>query len=177
MKAVLPHTAHRFARAIIMPNLRPPVVTTDMAISYRDRILEALPTGVCFQPLMTLYLTDHTTPEEIVAAKASGVVYGVKYYPAGATTHSDLGVTDIARCYATLGEMQRVGMPLLVHGESTDPEVDVFDRERVFIDHPTIPAITGCDGAHHDPRGGGLRSSYGGPYRCDHYSSSPVAES
>ena len=139
MKAVLPHTAHRFARAIVMPNLRPPVVTTDMAASYRDRILEALPPGTHFQPLMTLYLTDHTTPEEIVAAKASGVVYGVKYYPAGATTHSDLGVTDIARCYATLSEMQRVGMLLLVHGESTDPEVDVFDRERVFIDQVLFP--------------------------------------
>ncbi len=139
MKVVLPHTAHRFARAIVMPNLRPPVVTTDMAASYRDRILEALPPGMHFQPLMTLYLTDHTTPEEIVAAKASGVVYGVKYYPAGATTHSDLGVTDIARCYATLVEMQRVGMPLLVHGESTDPEVDVFDRERVFIDQVLFP--------------------------------------
>ena len=139
MKAVLPHTAHRFARAIVMPNLRPPVATTDMAASYRARILEALPPGMHFQPLMTLYLTDHTTPEEIVAAKASGVVHGVKYYPAGATTHSDLGVTDIARCYATLGEMQRVGMPLLVHGESTDPEVDVFDRERVFIDQVLFP--------------------------------------
>ena len=139
MKAVLPHTAHRFARAIVMPNLRPPVVTTDMAVFYRDRILEALPPGVRFQPLMTLYLTDHTTPEEIVAAKASGVVYGVKYYPAGATTHSDLGVTDIARCDATLGEMQRVGMPLLVHGESTNPEVDIFDREGVFIDQVLFP--------------------------------------
>jgi dihydroorotase len=139
MKAVLPHTAHRFARAIVMPNLRPPVATTDMAASYRDRILEALPPGMRFQPLMTLYLTDNTTSEEIVAAKASGVVYGVKYYPAGATTHSDLGVTDIARCYATLSEMQRVGMPLLVHGESTDPEVDVFDRERVFIDKVLFP--------------------------------------
>jgi dihydroorotase len=139
MKAVLPHTAHRFARAIVMPNLRPPVVTTDMAASYCDRILEALPPGVRFQPLMTLYLTDHTTPEEIIAAKASGVVYGVKYYPAGATTHSDLGVTDIARCDATLGEMQRVGMPLLVHGESTDPEVDIFDREGVFIDQVLYP--------------------------------------
>ncbi len=139
MKAVLPHTAYRFARAIVMPNLRPPVVTTGMAASYRDRILEALPPGVRFQPLMTLYLTDHTTPEEIIAAKASGVVYGVKYYPAGATTHSDLGVTDIARCDATLDEMQRVGMPLLVHGESTDLEVDVFDRERVFIDQVLFP--------------------------------------
>ena len=139
MRVVLPHTAHRFARAIVMPNLRPPVATTDMAASYRARILEALPPGMHFQPLMTLYLTDHTTPEEIVAAKASGVVYGVKYYPAGATTHSDLGVTDIARCYATLVEMQRVGMPLLVHGESTDPEVDVFDRERVFIDQVLFP--------------------------------------
>ena len=139
MKVVLPHTAHRFARAIVMPNLRPPVATTDMAASYRARILEALPPGMHFQPLMTLYLTDHTTPEEIVAAKASGVVYGVKYYPAGATTHSDLGVTDIARCYATLVEMQRVGMPLLVHGESTDPEVDVFDRERVFFDQVLFP--------------------------------------
>lgn len=119
-----------------MPNLKPPVVTTEMALAYRNRILAALPAAVRaqFAPLMTLYLTDNTQPSEIVRAKESGAVYGVKYYPAGATTHSDAGVTDIANCYATLETMQQVGLPLLVHGEVNDPAVDVFDKEKVFIE-------------------------------------------
>lgn len=124
-----------------MPNLKPPVVTTEMALAYRDRILAALPVAMQaqFVPLMTLYLTDNTHPSEIVRAKKSGAVYGVKYYPAGATTHSDAGVTDIANCYAALETMQQVGLPLLVHGEVTDPAVDVFDKEKVFIDRVLFP--------------------------------------
>lgn len=141
MQAVLPYSAKQFARAIIMPNLKPPVVTTEMALAYRDRILAALPVAMQaqFVPLMTLYLTDNTHPSEIVRAKKSGAVYGVKYYPAGATTHSDAGVTDIANCYAALETMQQVGLPLLVHGEVTDPAVDVFDKEKVFIDRVLFP--------------------------------------
>ena len=124
-----------------MPNLKPPVVTTEMALAYRDRILAALPAAIRaqFVPLMTLYLTENTHPSEIVRAKKSGAVYGVKYYPAGATTHSDAGVTDIANCYAALETMQQVGLPLLVHGEVTDPAVDVFDKEKVFIDRVLFP--------------------------------------
>lgn len=139
MRDVLPDTAKRFARAIVMPNLRPPVTTVDQAAAYRDRILIALPSGMSFEPLMTLYLTDNTKPEEIVKAKASGFVHGVKLYPAGATTNSDSGVSDIAKCYATLAEMEKQGMPLLVHAEVTDPDVDVFDREAVFIERHMIP--------------------------------------
>lgn len=124
-----------------MPNLKPPVVTTDMALAYRHRILAALPAEMQaqFVPLMTLYLTDNTHPSEIVRAKESGAVHGVKYYPAGATTHSDAGVTDIANCYAVLETMQQVGLPLLVHGEVTDPAVDVFDKEKIFIDRILFP--------------------------------------
>jgi dihydroorotase len=140
--AVLPDTARRFARAIVMPNLKPPVTTTKLALAYRDRILAALPAGARFQPLMTLYLTDSTPPEEIAAARASGAVHAVKYYPAGATTHSDAGVTDIARCHRALEAMEKHGMPLLVHGEVTDPEVDVFDRERVFIEQVLAPLVS-----------------------------------
>ena len=141
MKAVLPDTARRFARAIIMPNLRPPVATTAAAGAYRDRILAALPADVSFLPLMTLYLTDNTRPEEIRTAKAAGFVHGVKYYPAGATTNSDAGVTDIHKCFDTFGTMADVGMPLLIHGEATDPNVDVFDREKVFIERALIPLV------------------------------------
>lgn len=141
MRAVLPDSARRFARAIVMPNLRPPVVTTVMALAYRERILAALPQNMRFEPLMTLYLTDNTAFTEIIEAKASGAIHGVKYYPAGATTNSDSGVTNIARCYAVLETMQQVGMPLLVHGEVTDPAVDVFDRERVFIERVLTPII------------------------------------
>jgi dihydroorotase len=133
MESVLPDTARQFARAIIMPNLRPPVTTTAQALAYRARILAALPQGMTFEPLMTLYLTDNTGPEEIRRARESGIVHAVKLYPAGATTNSDAGVTDLRKPYAALEEMQRCGMPLLVHGEVTDSHVDVFDREAVFI--------------------------------------------
>jgi dihydroorotase len=139
LRAVLPDTARRFARAIVMPNLKPPVTTTRLALEYRDRIRAAVPAGARFQPLMTLYLTDSTPPAEIGAARASGTVHAVKYYPAGATTHSDAGVTDIARCHRVLEAMEKHDMPLLVHGEVTDPEVDVFDRERVFIERVLAP--------------------------------------
>ncbi len=138
LAAVRPHTTRQFARAIVMPNLRPPVTTTEQALAYRDRIVAALPQGSDFTPLMTLYLTDNTPPQEIARAKQAGIV-AVKLYPAGATTNSDAGVTDLVRTYATLDEMQRHGMPLLVHGEVTDPDVDVFDREAVFIDQVLEP--------------------------------------
>jgi dihydroorotase len=141
MHAVLADTAQRFARAIIMPNLRPPVTTTELALAYRQRILEALPPDSDFQPLMTLYLTDNTTPEEIAHAKASGMVHGVKLYPAGATTNSDSGVTDIHKCHAALEAMQAHDLPLLVHGEDTHPLVDVFDREQVFIGKVLVPLL------------------------------------
>lgn len=139
--AVLPDSARQFARAIIMPNLKPPIVTTEMARAYRARILAALPTVMRtrFEPLMTLYLTDNTRPSEIIRAKESGIVHGVKYYPAGATTHSDAGVTDIEKCYLTLEAMERFNLPLLVHGEVVDSGVDVFDRESVFIDRILLP--------------------------------------
>jgi dihydroorotase len=139
MADVLPHTARQFARAIVMPNLKPPVTTTALALAYRARILAALPPGVRFEPLMTLYLTDNTPAEEIRRAKASGVVHGVKLYPAGATTHSDAGVTSLAKCARALEAMQDVDLPLLVHGEATRGAIDVFDRERVFIDEVLIP--------------------------------------
>jgi len=141
LSAVLPDTARQFARAIVMPNLKPPVTTTALAGAYRERILAARPAGNDFQPLMTLYLTDATPPAEIAAAKASGFVQGVKLYPAGATTNSDSGVTDIRRCDDTLAEMARLGMPLLIHGEVTDAEIDVFDREAVFIDRILGPLL------------------------------------
>jgi dihydroorotase len=138
---VLQDTAARFGRAIVMPNLRPPVTTTEAALGYRDRIVAALPAGSGFQPLMTLYLTDNTRPEEIARAKASGAVHAVKYYPAGATTNSDSGVSDLARCYPVLEAMAEHGMPLLVHGEVTDPAVDIFDRERVFLERVLEPLV------------------------------------
>jgi dihydroorotase len=134
LKAVLPDVAREFARAIVMPNLVPPVVTTEDARAYRERILAALPAGASFQPLMTLYLTGSTPPEEIARAKASGIVHAVKLYPAGATTHSDRGVTDIRAAYPVFEAMQREGMVLCVHGEVVDPSIDIFDREKVFID-------------------------------------------
>ncbi|WP_394780377.1 dihydroorotase [Undibacterium sp.] len=139
LASVLPHTAHQFARAIIMPNLKPPVTTTEQAAAYRQRILAALPQGSTFEPLMTLYLTDNTPPEEIRRAKASGFIHAVKLYPAGATTNSDAGVTDLTKCYKTLEAMQEVGMPFLVHGEVTDSAIDIFDREAVFIDKVMRP--------------------------------------
>jgi len=136
---VLPHTAAQFHRAIVMPNLKPPVSTTALALAYRERILAARPAGSDFEPLMTLYLTDNTPPAEIHRAKASGVVHAVKLYPAGATTNSDSGVTDLARCAPALAAMQDAGMVLAIHGEVTDRDIDVFDREKVFIDEKLIP--------------------------------------
>ncbi|RFB69417.1 MULTISPECIES: dihydroorotase [unclassified Herbaspirillum] len=139
MASVLPHTVHQFARAIVMPNLKPPVTTVALASAYRDRILAALPAGSDFEPLMVLYLTDNTPPEEIRKAKDSGFVHAVKLYPAGATTNSDAGVTDLRNCYKTLEVLQETGMPFLVHGEVTDPAIDIFDREAVFIDRVMTP--------------------------------------
>ena len=141
MAAVLADSAKRFARAIVMPNLVPPVRTTEQALEYRRRIVAALPMGAAFEPLMTLYLTDDTPPEEIARARLSGQVFGVKLYPAGATTHSDAGVTRLSRCFHALEKMQELGMPLLVHGESTDPAIDVFDRERAFIEEVLGPLV------------------------------------
>lgn len=141
LNAVLPDTAKRFGRAIVMPNLRPPVTTTALALAYRERILQALPAGAQFEPLMTLYLTDNTSAEEIAKAKASGLVHGVKLYPAGATTNSDSGVSNLGHCVKALEAMEKVGMPLLVHAEVTDAHVDVFDREKVFIDKIMQPLL------------------------------------
>ncbi len=138
MAAVLPATAAQFARAIVMPNLKPPVTTAAAASAYRERILAALPKHTDFTPLMTLYLTDNTPPDEIARARAAGVV-AVKLYPAGATTNSDAGVTDIRKTTATLEAMQRQGLLLLVHGEVTDAQIDVFDREAVFIERVMQP--------------------------------------
>ena len=139
LRAVIGASAAQFARAIVMPNLKPPVATTAMALQYRERILAALPAGSRFEPLMTLYLTDNTPAAEIAAARASGAVHALKLYPAGATTNSDAGVTDIRRVHPVLEAMQREQMPLLVHGEVTDPAVDLFDREAAFIDEVLIP--------------------------------------
>ena len=141
LEAVLPDTAKRFGRAIVMPNLKPAIRSTQQALHYRDRILGALPEGSEFEPLMTLYLTDDTPPEEIARAKISGRVMGLKLYPAGATTNSDEGVTRISRCFHTLERMEELGMPLLVHGEVTDPAIDVFDRERAFIEEVLGPLV------------------------------------
>ena len=141
MASVLPDTARQFARAIVMPNLRPPVTTTEQAQAYRARILAALPAGMSFEPLMTLYLTDITGAEEIRKAKASGIVHAVKLYPAGATTNSDAGVTDLRKTYAALEAMQACGMPLLVHGEVTSADIDIFDREAVFIERVMQPLL------------------------------------
>ncbi len=138
LATVVPHTARQFGRAIVMPNLKPPVTTAAQAVAYRERILGAVPAGVAFEPLMTLYLTDALPPDEIRRARDAGIV-AVKLYPAGATTNSDAGVTDLRKTYATLETLQREGLPLLVHGEVTDPAVDVFDREAVFIDRVMLP--------------------------------------
>jgi dihydroorotase len=139
LAAVLPHTASQFGRAIIMPNLQPPVTTTAQALAYRKRILSAVPIDADFSPLMTLYLTDNTTPDDIIEAHASQQVRAIKLYPAGATTHSDAGVTAISNTYAALEVMERLGLPLLVHAEVTDSGVDVFDREKAFIDRHLEP--------------------------------------
>ena len=139
LASLVAHTAERFARAIVMPNLTPPVKTVAEAEAYRRRILAALPVGSRFQPLMTLYLTESTTAEEIARAKASDSVFAVKYYPAGATTNSQSGVRDLAHVYHVLEAMERHELPLLMHGEVTDPDVDIFDRERVFIERHLLP--------------------------------------
>jgi dihydroorotase len=141
LASVVGATARQFARAIVMPNLKPPVVTVAQARAYRKRVLAALPKGAAFEPLMTLYLTEATQPGEIEKAAASGFVRAVKYYPAGATTNSASGVTDIRKCDAALEAMQARGIPLLVHGEVTDPEVDVFDRETVFLERILAPLV------------------------------------
>ena len=139
MRAVLPHTTRQFGRAIIMPNLKPPVRTVEEARLYRDRILDAVPVVANFEPLMTLYLTDNTPADEIARAAASGFVKAVKYYPAGATTNSDSGVTDLRKCDAVLAAMAEIGLPLLMHGEVTGDDVDVFDREKIFVERHLIP--------------------------------------
>jgi dihydroorotase len=147
LASVVHDAAQRFARAIIMPNLTPPVTTVEAARAYRDRIFDALaasPAKTRFEPLMALYLTDHTPAAEIRKAKASGFVHAVKLYPAGATTHSDAGVTDIAKCMPAIEAMQETGLPLLVHGEVTDPSVDVFDREAVYIERTLHPLVQRC---------------------------------
>jgi len=141
LASVVADSARRFARAIVMPNLKPAVRTTAQALDYRERILGALPEGARFDPLMTLYLTDDTPPEEIARAKLSGHVHGVKLYLAGATTHSDEGVTRLSRCFHALEKMEELGLPLLVHGESTDPAIDVFDREQAFIEETLGPML------------------------------------
>ncbi len=141
LASVLPDTARRFARAIVMPNLKPPVATTEQALAYRERILAILPETLSFEPLMTLHLTEGTKPSEIAKAKASGVVHAVKYYPADATTNSEFGVTDLKRCYPVFAAMERHDVPLLMHGEVTDPAVDAFDREAVFIERHLTPLV------------------------------------
>lgn len=141
MASVVGDSARRFARAVIMPNLNPPVVNVERAMAYRQRILAALPAGSSFRPLMTLYLTDNTTPDEIDAAAKNEHIIAVKYYPAGATTHSDDGVTAIDKVYPVLERMAELGIPLLMHGEVTDPDVDIFDRECVFIDVVLDPLL------------------------------------
>ena len=146
LAAVLPDTARQFARAIVMPNLVPPVTNVERARAYRERILAALPPGARFEPLMTLYLTEATSPADIAEAKASGFVHAVKYYPAGATTHSDAGVRDLARCQDVLAAMQAHDLPLLMHGEVTNPDVDIFDREHVFVEEQLTPTVQAFPG-------------------------------
>ena len=141
LAAVLPDTAHQFARAIVMPNLKPPVTTVDAARAYRDRIRAALPKSSPFEPLMTLYLTESMNPQEVSTAKACGFVQAIKYYPAGATTNSENGVTDLKRTYPVLAEMEKFDLPLLLHGEVTDSDVDIFDREAVFIERHLAPLV------------------------------------
>ncbi|MDH5394287.1 MAG: dihydroorotase, partial [Gammaproteobacteria bacterium] len=139
LKNLVPHSSRQFARAIVMPNLTPPVTTTDMARAYRQRILDAVPASDSFEPLMSLYLTNNTPADEVVRAKESTIVHGFKYYPAGATTNSDAGVTDIRNAYPALEAMQKHGMVLQLHGEVVDPAVDIFDREARFIEQVLAP--------------------------------------
>ena len=138
---VVPHTAKQFSRAIVMPNLAEPITTVAAAQAYRQRIIKAIPKDIAFEPLMTLYLTDTTSAAEIQKAVDSQMIHGVKLYPAGATTNSDNGVTDIKKTYAALAEMEKHGMPLLIHGEIVDDNIDVFDREKVFIERILIPLL------------------------------------
>jgi dihydroorotase len=144
--SVLPDTARRFARAIVMPNLDPPVITTEQALAYRERILMALPENMSFEPLMALHLTEGAAPSEIATAKASGIVHAVKYYPTDATTNSRFGVADIKRCYPVFAAMERHDLPLLMHGEVTDPAVDAFEREAVFIERHLVPLVRAFPG-------------------------------
>ena len=182
LKSVAGATARQFARAIVMPNLVPPVTTTRQAKAYRDRIVEALPKGSTFEPLMTLYLTDDTAASEIERAKEAGFVKAVKYYPAGATTNSASGVTDIRKCDPVLDAMQSAGMPLLIHGEVTDPEVDIFDRETVFIERQlavareAVPDAEDRARAHHDARRRGVRGARAGQHRRDDHGAPPAAQ-
>ncbi len=141
LRVVVAHTAAQFARAIVMPNLNPPIVTTRLAEAYRKRIMSVVPSGSSFAPLMTLYLTDKTRADEIRRAKQSGCVFAVKYYPAGATTNAESGVTDVGKCHAVLEAMAEEGLPLLIHGEITDPAIDVFDREKTFIERELIALV------------------------------------
>lgn len=141
LRTIIPHTARRFGRAIIMPNLRPPIISTAQALAYRQRILAARPEGSDFEPLMTLYLTDNTPPQEIARAQESSYIHAVKLYPAGATTNADSGVTHLPKIYPVLDVLQQRGLPLLVHGEVTDPAIDIFDRERLFIERHLIPLL------------------------------------
>lgn len=141
LQHTVPFTANQFGRAIVMPNLSPPVTTTEQAMAYRQRIMAAIPAGSSFQPLMTLYLTNNTPADEIQRAQDSKKIHGIKLYPAGATTNSDAGVTDLRNCYGVLEAMQKCGMPLLVHGEEVDPGIDVFDREKYFIERVLIPTV------------------------------------
>lgn len=141
LRALISDTARRFGRAIIMPNLRPPIVSTAQALAYRQRILAAKPEGSDFEPLMTLYLTDNTPPQEIIRAQDSGHIYAVKLYPAGATTNADSGVTHVSKLYRVLEALQQYRLPLLVHGEVTDPGVDIFDREQVFIERHLVSLL------------------------------------
>jgi dihydroorotase len=142
------HAARQFGRAIVMPNLKPPVVTTEQAQAYRTRILDAVPQNMQFEPLMTLYLTDNTPADEIRRARHSGIIHGIKLYPAGATTNSDAGVTRLEHTYPALEAMQELGMPLLVHGEVTDAGVDIFDREHLFIERQLLPLMQRFPGLH-----------------------------
>ena len=181
MQSVLPDTARVFGRAIAMPNLKPPVVNVADAAAYRERLLAAA-AGTSFEPLMTLYLTDNTPPEEIRRARESGFVHAVKYYPAGATTNSDSGVTELAKAYKAIAAMEEVGMPLLLHGEVVDPEVDVFDREAVFIERHLIrllrdfPTAENRAGTHHHAPGRRVRRGDAGQRRRDGHRASPAVQ-
>lgn len=141
LQTTVPHAAKQFARAIVMPNLKPPIVNVDMAIAYRERIIAEIPENLAFNPLMTLYLTDNTNPQELVRAKKSGVVYACKLYPAGSTTNSDLGVTSLEKIYPLFEMMEKIQLPLLIHGEVSNRDIDIFDREKSFVDNDLQPIL------------------------------------